>query len=142
MIAASCCCSVASSLTPCGKVTPCTCPPTCTPTCPAHAPTCTPHALHISTTCTPLAGISSFPEALGRLAALEALQLEGCPLEQPLAQIYAKSPLLLVPLHAPSSTSLDLGHIGLDTVRARVLAAAALPLWSAGCAVSVINVYH
>ncbi len=65
------------------------------------------------------AGISSFPAALGRLAALEALQLEGCPLERPLAQIYARNPLLLVPLHAASTTSLDLPHIGLDTVGGR-----------------------
>ena len=61
--------------------------------------------------------MATLPHAVGALAQLEALQLEGCPLQAPLDLLYAHDPLLLVALHDERRTELDLSHVGLTEVR-------------------------
>ncbi|GLC42496.1 hypothetical protein PLESTF_000760700 [Pleodorina starrii] len=61
-------------------------------------------------------GVSTVPEGLGELRRLEGLQLEGCPLPQPAATLYAANPLLLVQVHNTALTSLDLSGLGLDKI--------------------------
>jgi hypothetical protein len=62
------------------------------------------------------AGISTFPLELGSLASLEALQLEGCPLEGELGRVYEHTPLALVALHCQRTRELVLAHMGLQQV--------------------------
>ncbi|EFJ43577.1 hypothetical protein VOLCADRAFT_96185 [Volvox carteri f. nagariensis] len=75
-------------------------------------------------------GVQTVPEGLGELRRLEGLQLEGCPLPEPAATLYAANPLLLVqpvqhtirhvpaegPVHNTALTSLDLSGLGLEKI--------------------------
>lgn len=61
-------------------------------------------------------GISAVPPGIGNLRKLEGLQMEGCPLAEPLASLYRSVPLLLVQVHNPALTSLDLSGLGLAEV--------------------------
>ncbi|GLI66638.1 hypothetical protein VaNZ11_010474 [Volvox africanus] len=61
-------------------------------------------------------GVKTVPEGLGELRRLEGLQLEGCPLPEPAATLYAANPLLLVQVHNTALTSLDLSGLGLEKI--------------------------
>jgi hypothetical protein len=66
-----------------------------------------------------LAGLSSVPQEIGALSRLEGLQLEGCPLAAPLGALYRKDPLLLVAVHNPRTSELDLSEVGIGRTHVR-----------------------
>jgi Leucine-rich repeat (LRR) protein len=68
--------------------------------------------------CAVCAGISTLPPGLGELRDLEGLQVDGCPLLPPYANLYSKDPLLLVALHDRERLSLDLSDCSLAEVPA------------------------